>query len=189
MLLRTFQLKRNMIHNPAGPWPQGRSAAWLCVVNLFCSTLSLFFSFLLPSLSTSLFLPLSFSFFSPSSSVLCVNVLTLQLCQWASRHHGNQSHYSLPVWDCVCVCVCWWVGSGSCFVFQKLRRGRGRPNGPLAVIHVNSLKMPAALFSLLSLKLSQTPVSSMRLDQNYIFSYLNEKIPLPQVIVYLKSLW
>lgn len=82
-------------------------------------------------------------------------MLTLQPCQWASWHHGNQSHHSPP--ECACVfaeiaCVCALMGGiRVLFSFKKLRRGHSRPYGPLAVIHVNSLKTPAALFSSLSL--------------------------------------
>lgn len=40
----------------------------------------------------------------------------------------------------VCVCVLMGGIGGSCLVSKTLRRGRSRPDGPLAVIHVKSLK-------------------------------------------------
>ncbi len=86
----------------------------------------------------------------------------------------------------MCVCVCVLMGGiGVLFGFKKLRRGRGHPHGPLAVIHVNSFKTSATLLSSLSLQLSQIPVSSMTLDAKR-FIFLNLKCPHEAPLVILK---
>lgn len=93
----------------------------LCVVNLSHSPLLLFVLFFFYCALSASLSPSVLFFFSPSSSLLSVSMLTLQPCQWASWHHGNQSHHSLSV--CLCgymrVCVCGWAGSRPCLVSKS----------------------------------------------------------------------
>lgn len=119
------------------------------MVNLIYSTPPLFI--LMFSLSPSL---LSFSSFPPSSSLFVrkrVNTPTLLVSLMAPWKPVTPFFTDLRVCASVCVCVCLWVGSGSCSV-SKSRGGHSRLYGPLAVIHVNSLKTTEALSSLFSPK-------------------------------------
>lgn len=76
-------------------------------------------------------------------------------------------------WLCVCMLM---GGIRTLFGFKKLRRGRGRPFGPLAVIHVKSLKTRAPLFCWLCRSLNLMPVPSVQLVVN--FHYFHCEIPL-----------